>query len=196
MNPDRANLMLLLTFTAGANRYAVDVRRVVKVLPRVELRAIPHAPPVLSGLLEYRGGVVPVLDLGLLLGAGPCHDCLSTRIILVNDAPADLHRNPNQGHDGSRDQIEHHPAHDTGVPALLGLVAEHVDDLTYAEPGQITPAPVLLPQAPYLGAIVQTDRGIVQLIVVESIRSASICSSYPGHDSGFDSKFNPSPLIV
>ena len=52
----------------------------------------------------------------------------------------------------------------------MGLVAEHVSDLTYIQPEQIVPTPVVLPQAPYLGAIVQTDQGIVQLIVVERIR--------------------------
>ena len=84
--------MLLLTFTAGANRYAIDVARVVELVPRVELRSIPHAPPFLAGLLGYRGKVVPVIDLGLLLGSAPCRDCLSTRIILVNDAPGDHNR--------------------------------------------------------------------------------------------------------
>ena len=90
--------MLLLTFTAGANRYAVDVARVVEVVPRVELRKIPHAPAFLAGLLGYRGKVVPVIDLGLLLGVAPCQDCLSTRIILVNDSPDD-HNRRNQSRD-------------------------------------------------------------------------------------------------
>src|SRR4051812_23556435 len=84
--------MLLLTFTAGANRFAVDVARVVELVPKVELRPIPHAPAFLAGLLGYRGRVVPVIDLGLLLGASACPDRLSTRIILVNDAPGDHNR--------------------------------------------------------------------------------------------------------
>src|ERR1700730_14010062 len=87
--------MLLLTFTAGMNRYAVDVTRVVELVPRVELRLIPHAPAFLAGLLSYRGKVVPVIDLGLLLNVAPCRDCLSTRIILVNDTPDD-HNGLNQ----------------------------------------------------------------------------------------------------
>ena len=58
--------MLLLTLKAGANRYAIDVARVIELVPRVELRAIPHAPPFLAGLLGYRGKVIPVIDLGLL----------------------------------------------------------------------------------------------------------------------------------
>ena len=98
LNPAWCNPMLLLTFTAGANRYAVDVARVVEVVPRVELRKIPHAPAFLAGLLGYRGKVVPVIDLGLLLDVAPCRDCLSTRIILVNDSPDD-HNRRNQNRD-------------------------------------------------------------------------------------------------
>ena len=100
--------MLLLTFTAGTNRYAIDVTRVVEVVPRVELRKIPHAPAFLAGLLGYRGEVVPVIDLGLLLDAAPCRDCLSTRIILVNDSPGD-HNRRNQNRDDSceDDQARH-----------------------------------------------------------------------------------------
>ena len=84
--------MLLLTFTAGLNRYAVDVARVIELVPRVELRPIPHAPAFLAGLLGYRGKVVPVIDLGLLLDVAPCQDRLSTRIILVDDSPDDHNR--------------------------------------------------------------------------------------------------------
>jgi chemotaxis-related protein WspB len=162
--------MLLLTFTAGANRYAVDVARVVELVPRVELRVVPHAPAFLAGLLGYRGKVVPVIDLGLLLGAAPCQDRLSTRIILVNDAP------------GGHNRLEEdrgRPAGEPGRPRsdqdrdghLLGLIAEQVSDLAQVRPEQVVPAPMHLPQAPYLDAIAQTDQGFVPLIAPEKLSS-------------------------
>jgi chemotaxis-related protein WspB len=143
--------MLLLTFTAGANRYAVVVSRIVELVPRVELRPVPHAPAYLAGLLGYRGKVVPVIDLSVLLDAPPCPDRLSTRIILVNASPdpeADLD--------------------------ILGLVAEHVSDLITVRPEQVSPPAVRLHQAPYLGAIVQNNDGIVQLIAVEKLREVTL----------------------
>src|SRR6516162_3614683 len=76
--------MLLLTFKVGPNRYAIDTARVVELIPRVALRPVPHAPAFLVGLLGYRGKIVPVIDLGLLLDTAPCRDHLSTRIMLVN----------------------------------------------------------------------------------------------------------------
>jgi chemotaxis-related protein WspB len=187
--------MLLLTFTAGANRYAVDVLRVVELVPRVELRLIPHAPSFLVGLLGFRGNMVPVIDLGLLLDVGPCRDCLSTRIILVNDSPGD-HNLWNQNREASREETGEARANPKPALSLLGLVAEHVSDLTYVRPEQIIPAPVRLSQTPYLGPIVQTDQGIVQLIVVEKVREASLQSSHMGQQTALDSKSGPSPLTA
>jgi chemotaxis-related protein WspB len=163
--------MLLLTFHAGANRYAIDSIRVVELIPKVDLRSIPHAPPYLIGLLAYRGKVVPVIDLGLLLGDAPCHQCLSTRIILVNDTPG-VQNQENGNRRGSTKNRGPEPRDQNHDANLLGLVAERVNDLTYVQPEQIAPAPVHTPDAPYLDAIVQTDQGIVQLIAVDRVRDS------------------------
>ena len=170
--------MLLLTLAAGANRYAIDVARVVEVIPKVELRAVPHAPVFVAGLLNYRGEVVPVLDLCLLLGIAASQDRLSTRIILVDDTPGS-HNHQNRGDDIVHDEIGYSSSKQKPRPNLLGLVAERVNDLAYVLPEQIIPTPVVLPAAPYLGAIVHTDQGIVQLIAVEQIQTA-LQSSYSG----------------
>ena len=63
--------MLLLTFTAGANRYAIDVDAGRRARAQGRASSIPHAPAFLAGLLGYRGNVVPVIDLGLLLRRRP-----------------------------------------------------------------------------------------------------------------------------
>jgi chemotaxis-related protein WspB len=168
--------MLLLTFTAGPNRYAINVARIVEVVPRVELRSVPHAPMFLAGLLGYRGNVVPVIDLCLLLDVAPCRDCLSTRIILVHDAPDGHNQSKPDLGDASDDIGSLRP--DRVRPSnLLGLIAEHVSDLSYLQPEQVMSVPVSVSEAPYLGAVVQTDQGIVQLIVVERIRDAVLKSS-------------------
>ena len=75
--------MLLLTFTAGGAALCPGCGRGHRAgAPR-------RAPrdPACAGLpgrpAGYRGEVVPVIDLSLLLGSSPCSDRLSTRIILV-----------------------------------------------------------------------------------------------------------------
>jgi chemotaxis-related protein WspB len=155
--------VLILTFTVGTNRYAVEVARVIELVPRVELRSIPHAPAFLAGLLDYRGRVVPVVDLGLLLGSHPCQDRLSTRIILVNDAPIDHNRQKGRRVDTAVD-AGHPPSGQDRDHQLIGLIAEQVSDLTEVRPEQVVASPVYLPQTPYLGAIAQTDSGMVPLL--------------------------------
>jgi chemotaxis-related protein WspB len=177
--------MLLLTFTAGASRYAVVVARIVELVPRVELRPVPHAPAFLAGLLGYRGKVVPVIDLSMLLEASPCPDRLSTRIILVDATPGD----PGRRHRNQRDPAEigeSTPSETVTDLDILGLVAERVSDLITVRPEQVSPPAVQLPQAPYLGAIVRTDDGIVQLIAVERLREATLGGPAIGQESVFE----------
>jgi chemotaxis-related protein WspB len=133
--------MLVLTFRVAEVPYAVAVGRVVEVVPRVGLRAIPHAPAYLAGLLRYRGGAVPVVDLGLLMGEVACSDRLDTRIILV---------------DGG--------VRGGGDSGLLGLVAERVDDVRLVEESRRAVAGLEIGDAPYLGPIFETDDGLLQLL--------------------------------
>jgi chemotaxis-related protein WspB len=137
--------MLLLTFRAGESLYAVDARSVAEVVPRVALRAIPHAPAYLLGLLGYRGRVAPVADLGVVLGAGRSRDALSTRVVLTRIGVA-------------------------GDPGrLLGIVAEGVNGLTRVEPTGALLAAIQLDEAPYLGPVFPTDQGLVQVLKPEAI---------------------------
>jgi chemotaxis-related protein WspB len=133
--------MLVLTFRVAEVPYAVAVGRVVEVVPRVALRALPHAPAYLAGLLRYRGGAVPVVDLGLLMGESACSDRLDTRIILVDG--------------GSRGE---------GNDGLLGLVAERVDDVRAVDESRRAVAGLEIGDAPYLGPIYETDDGLLQLL--------------------------------
>lgn len=149
--------MLLLTFTVAGEPYALDVGAVVELVPRVPLRAVPHAPAYLAGLLEYRGEVVPVVDMGVLLGSGPSGERLSTRIILVAAARGKA----------ARDDASDPAAIATARRA--GLIAEHVIDLVEVAPEQVTPAPVRLDRAPYLNAIARTDRGFMPVVGVEAL---------------------------
>src|SRR4051812_3139382 len=137
--------MLLVTFRAHEDLFAIDAGRVVEVVPRVDLRRVPHAPSYLAGLLNYRGRIVPVADLGLLLGAQPCRPRLSTRIILVDRAG------------------------DERGQAALGLIAESVSEVR-AVPGHPEVFPALhLEQAAYLGPIFQVDGDLIQLILVDDV---------------------------
>ena len=176
--------MLLLTFKAAENLYAVDVAHVVEVVPRVDLRRLPHAPDFIAGLFDYRGTVVPVVDLGVRLGSESCRDRLSTRIILVNSRPSG---NPFQEAEDDP-ATRNHDQEPTTVtrraqdrrPWLLGLIAEHVSDVAAVKKEQIISASMQLPQAPYLGAIVEIDHQMIQLITADKILDDSLRNAFFG----------------
>jgi chemotaxis-related protein WspB len=142
--------MLLLVFRVAGVDYAVEAGRVVEVVPRVELRSLPHAPDALAGLLRYRGQTVPVIDLSLLFGGGPCPQKLSTRIILVDE------RLPAQGR------------------ADIGVLAEHVSDVRRVDDDHAVAQPPLLGQNPYLGPIVSTDSGLIPVVDVTRLLAEPI----------------------
>jgi chemotaxis-related protein WspB len=180
--------MLLLTFRAAENLYAIDVRRVVEVVPRINLRRLPHAPVFLAGVFDYRGAVVPVIDLGTLLGSESCRDRLSTRIILVDSRPASLAQ-PDQLGEPSRNDSEGAAAATETRPVeqprdqgrwLLGLIAEQVSDVSRIQAEQVISSPIELPRTPYLGAIVQIEREMAQLIAVNKVLDDSLRQSFFG----------------
>jgi chemotaxis-related protein WspB len=129
--------MLVLTFQVGREAFALDIRRVREVVPRVRLRPVSGAPDWLAGLFVYRGQAVPVLDLHRLAGAGECPAHLSSRIILVPHACAD------------------------GEEGLLGLLATQVADVREVSPG--ARPPIGLAGAD-LGAVLADGTGLLRLL--------------------------------
>lgn len=134
--------MMVLTFEAAGDRYGVDVSLVEEVVPRVALRRLSHTCTSVVGLLDYRGDVVPVVDLGRLVDALPCEDRLSTRVILFT---AD------------------------GEGRRLGLAAERVSELSEVPTADLTMLAKPLQLVGYLGPVARIDGLLVQLIEPERL---------------------------
>lgn len=58
-------------FTAGAQTLAFPADVVVQVLRMAAPTPVPGAPPLLRGLLDVHGAVMPVVDVAAGLGAAP-----------------------------------------------------------------------------------------------------------------------------
>lgn len=57
-----------LTFRLGAETYAVDILNVQEIRDVDRVTRVPHVPRYLRGVINLRGAIVPVVDLGLMLG--------------------------------------------------------------------------------------------------------------------------------
>jgi len=145
--------MLHLLFQLGGERYALACRKVERILPMVRLKPLPHSPPYVAGLLNYRQTIIPVVDLCSLVTSQPSRTRLSTRIILAkySNARQELH--------------------------LLGLLAEEVIDTLPLADKDIQPAGLHLAEAPYLGKVASTGQGLIRIIEVEELLPASLKDS-------------------
>jgi purine-binding chemotaxis protein CheW len=51
-----------LSFTIFGELYAIQVERVLEVLEKQDFTRVPNAPPVIQGVLSFRGNIVPVYE--------------------------------------------------------------------------------------------------------------------------------------
>ena len=68
----------------GASRYAVAMADVAEVAPVPEVTRVPGAPAWLAGVANWRGRILPVLDLRPLLAAEVVPLASSARIVVLS----------------------------------------------------------------------------------------------------------------
>ena len=66
-----AELRNIIVFTIGAVRYALELRWVREVVSLGFVTTVPTAPTALCGVCNLHGAILPVLDVGVLLGGVP-----------------------------------------------------------------------------------------------------------------------------
>lgn len=72
-----------LTFLLRDEHFAVEIFSVREVIDVATLTVIPRMPDYLCGVINLRGNVVPVVDLGLKLGMDPFTRTVNTCIMIV-----------------------------------------------------------------------------------------------------------------
>jgi len=137
--------MLFLLFQLGQDRYALEASRVVEMVPLLALRRLPHAPRGVAGFFNYRGKLVPAVDLSELTLGQSAAERLSTRIFIVNFAAPDGHSH------------------------LLGLIAEHATEMLRADSASFIEHGVKLGAAPYLGPVLLDPKGPIQWLYEERL---------------------------
>lgn len=77
--------MLFLLFSITDNRYALPGNLVVEVIPNIlgPNKNMSRVPEYFSGLINYKGALIPVIDLCQLHAGTPCPKKMSSRIILI-----------------------------------------------------------------------------------------------------------------
>lgn len=142
--------MMILLFSVGGDNYGINVRDVTEVLPSVALKRLPKGPEYVAGLLNYRGQVVPVVDLTLMMAAQASRKRISSRIVLVN----------------------YH--HENQACHLLGLLLERITETLKIPDHAFTNSRVITNDSPFLGDIAIHNEVMIQVIDINRVLPESV----------------------
>jgi len=106
----------VLTFALGEEVYGVDILRLKEIRGWSPVTRLPHSPPVVLGVPNLRGVVVPIIDLRLRFGMAAAEFTAITVIIVLSLRT------------GRGDQE-------------FGIVVDKVMDVVDLLPGQVKPTP-------------------------------------------------------
>ena len=142
--------MLYLLLSIDNNFYAFDIANIIEIVPLVTIKPLPWAPDYIPGVFNYRGSIVPVIDLTWLISGKPSSELLSTRIVVVNF----------KSYDGSERKV--------------GLITEHatetesIDVDEFQEYGFNDKVPA------YLGGIAIKENIMYQRILISNLLTSDI----------------------
>src|SRR5260370_23834668 len=74
----------LVGFLVGDVKYAVRIARVKEITNPIPMVALPHAPRAVIGVADYRGEVVPVVDLRMRFGLASVAPTRKTKWLVVD----------------------------------------------------------------------------------------------------------------
>ncbi|VXC96555.1 Purine-binding chemotaxis protein CheW [Pseudomonas sp. 8Z] len=105
-----------LTFALAQELFAVDIHAVREIIEYGHLTSVPMMPPSILGVINLRGAVVPVIDLGLRFGGHATVIGSRTCIVILEIAT------------------------DEGM-RVIGMVVDAVSEVLELSADQIEPAP-------------------------------------------------------
>ena len=122
----------LLPFALDGQRYALFLSSVEKAYRAVEITLLPKAPPIVLGIINVRGRIIPVVDMRKRFG-------LPEREIWPNDQLV-IARTPN---------------------FYVALVADNVDGVIETDEQEIIMTDQVLPNTDYVEGVVKLADGLL-----------------------------------
>jgi len=138
-----------LTFKLDEEIFALDISKVKEVLDFTEITKIPKTPEFMKGVINLRGGVVPVVDMRLKFGMSETAKTVNTCIIIVEVT------------------IE-------GETTVLGALVDSVQEVMDLEPGQIEPAPRIGTRlrTEFIRGMGKRDNHFIMILDIDKVFSA------------------------
>lgn len=148
-----------LTFALGEELYGLPILVVKEIIEYSALTEVPLMPKTISGVINLRGAVVPVMDLSARLGRAPCTVGRRTSIVIVEQK------------------------HKTDGP-MIGLIVDSVSAVKTVDPKDIEPPPTFGMKVPayYIGGMAKMGSKFVILLQVDQVLDLADLTPAAGQD--------------
>lgn len=135
----------IVGFRLGNEEYGIDIMTVQEIILMGEITKIPEVADYISGLINLRGKVIPILELRKRFGLGSVEATEHTRIVVVNAGGT-----------------------------TFGITVDAVNEVLRIDPAQMEPPPQGLVglEAAYIKGLVKMEEKIMILLNMESILSS------------------------
>ena len=145
LNPGTNKHMVeLATFYVGDALCGMDILKVQEINKIMQMTKVPQAPEYVLGILNLRGQIVTIIDLGKKLGLGETNLSQDPRNIIVNDSG---------GH--------------------VGLLVKRIGDVVDADMQKREPAPANMQgiQGEFFTGVYKTDNNLIGILDVDKVLS-------------------------
>ena len=158
---DITEMRQYLTFKLGNEVFGIDVAKVREVLDFTNITEIPRTPEFMSGVINLRGSVVPVVDLRLCFEMSKTESTRNTCIVVV-EVLLD------------------------GEPTVIGALADSVEEVIDLEPDQIQPAPRIGThiRTDFIRGMGKRDAQFIMILDIDRVFSADELAAVRGPDAG------------
>jgi len=136
------SIIELATFYVGDALCGMDILNIQEINKLMEMTKVPQAPDYMIGILNLRGQIVTIIDLGQKLGLGEVEISNESRNIIIN-APG-----------------EH-----------VGLLVTRISDVVMADPEKIESAPANMSgiQGGFFTGVYKTENKLIGILDIKEV---------------------------
>lgn len=140
-NTTKEDKIEIATFYVGEALCGIDILNIQEINKQTDVTIVPQSAAYVKGVLNLRGRIVSVIDLGEKIGLAPISKSKENRNVIVDS------------HD------EH-----------IGLLVEKISDVMTAEISKIEPPPANIGgiQGKYFSGVFKTDTSLVGILDIET----------------------------
>ena len=140
----------LISFYIGEQFFCIDIMAVREIRGWTSATPLPHAPAASRGVVNLRGAMLPIVDLGTLLGVPAATDTKQNVIIVVE----------------ASDQV-------------VGLLVDGVSDILTLTNEMLQPAPVIAAGAGManIAGLIEIDGRLLTLLRLDALVAGMVMAA-------------------